>query len=94
MQEHYGFDFPTFAMFSLCNCEDLHLFLGRAGTSDVHLSDVAGEPLVSFPEILIEDPRNNVPIAMRPLLNVIWNAFGRPRCDIFDNQGSWIGGGI
>jgi Schlafen, AlbA_2 len=91
LQDHYGFAFPTFAMFSLCNCEKLRLYLGNANAINPHLSNPLGEALVSFPELLIENAKVDVPQSLRPLLNIIWNAFGRLSCDMFDGKGAWIG---
>jgi hypothetical protein len=73
--------------------EKLRLYLGHAGSSNVHLSEPLGEALVSFPEIHIENPKVEVPNTLRPLLNIIWNAFGRLSCDMFNNRGEWIGVG-
>ena len=91
MQDHYAFSFPTFAMFSFCNSEMLRLYLGQAGSSDVYLSDPLGEALVSLPEVLIENASVDVPNTLRPLLNIVWNAFGRLSCDMFNQKGEWIG---
>jgi len=94
LQEHYSFSFPTFAMFSLCNCEQLRLYLGQMGRGDVYLSDPPGETFVPFPEVVIESVRISVPVTLRPLLNMIWNAFGRLSCDMFNQQGNWTGDGV
>jgi hypothetical protein len=29
----------------------------------------------------------DVPAAMRPVFNVVWNAFGFAQCDVYDDQG-------
>jgi hypothetical protein len=93
LQEHYGFVFPTFAMFSLCNCEGLRFFSSPAGLGGGYFSDPLGEALVSFPELLIENANVDVPNTLRPLLNIIWNAFGLLSCDMFNRQDAWIGVG-
>jgi hypothetical protein len=93
LQQHYGFDFPTFAMFSLCNSEKLRLYFDHRGSSNSHFSEPLGEALVSLPEIHIENPKIEVPNTLRPLFNIIWNAFGRLSCDMFDSLGDWIGVG-
>jgi hypothetical protein len=91
LQDHYSFAFPTFAMLSFCNSEKLRLYLGHAGTSNVYLSDPLGEALVSLPEVLFENSGVDVPNTLRPNFNIIWNAFGRLGCDMFDGQGAWMG---
>ena len=91
LQTHYGFDFPTFAIFSFCSSEKLRILLGHPGSSDVQLSDPVGEALVSFPEVIIESAEVDVPNTMRPLLNIVWNAFGWLSCTMFNEKGEWTG---
>jgi hypothetical protein len=54
-------------------------------------TDPLGRELVSFPELYIESFDINVPMAMRPLFNVLWNAFGFVACDMYGGDGRWRG---
>lgn len=91
LQDHYGFGFPTFAMVSFCDAESLHLRMRTEFGSGYYPTPPLGESVVSLPEVLIDRAVIDVPTLMRPLLNIIWNAFSLPNCDMFDGRGTWLG---
>lgn len=90
LQKSYGIGFPAFAMISFCNAKDLVLRISPEHMGITHTPPL-GEDLVSLPEILIEGDPDSVPTALRPLLDVLWNAFGLPQCDMYGRQGEWLG---
>ncbi len=47
--------------------------------------------IVALPEIYIDSFDVDVPTVMRPVFNIIWNAFGFLRCDMYDDGGRWKG---
>jgi hypothetical protein len=44
-----------------------------------------------LPEVYFDSFESDVPAAVRPAFNVLWNAFGFLQCDMYDPQGSWKG---
>lgn len=91
LQASYGIAFPTFAMFSLCNAAKLSLRMPSDIGGGYFDTNSLGEEVVSFPEVLIENDGVEVTEVLRPLLNVIWNAFGFPECTMYSGQGTWTG---
>lgn len=91
LQASYGIAFPTFAMFSLCNAAKLSLRMPSDIGGGYFDTNPPGEEVVSFPEVLIENDGADVTEVLRPLLNVIWNAFGFPECNMYSGQGAWTG---
>jgi hypothetical protein len=82
--------FPIYAFLSLCGASKCHLRYSPAGMG---YNDVGplGRDVVMFPEILIEGDGANVPALMRPVFNMVWNAFGFLARDMYDGQGQWRG---
>lgn len=91
LQDHYGFAFPTFAMLSFCNAAGLKMTLPTEFGSGFYPSQPLVDDVVTLPEIVIDSARVDVPKVVRPLLNFAWNAFGQPRCTMYDGQGVWTG---
>jgi hypothetical protein len=50
-----------------------------------------GRQFVILPDVQVTDAQTDVLSAMRPLFNVLWNAFGSMNCDLYDQHGKWIG---
>lgn len=82
---------PIFAYVALLGAKGL--WLGRAQNVGWDQKpqpldrDVLLLPSLQLPEEHVLDPG-----AMRPILDVMWNAFGVIRSDSFDTAGAWIGG--
>jgi hypothetical protein len=51
-----------------------------------------GREIAALPEIYVDSFDVDVPTIMRPVFNMLWNAFGLLRCDVYDDQGKWRGG--
>lgn len=84
----YDAGLPVYVFLSLCNvaqCYYRHSPERIAWVDDGPL----GRELVALPEIYIESFDANVPAALRPAFNMLWNAFGFLRCDMYDAQGRW-----
>ena len=50
-----------------------------------------GREIAAFPEIYVDKFDVNISAAMRPVFNVVWNAFGLAQCEIYDGQGKLRG---
>jgi hypothetical protein len=50
-----------------------------------------GREIAAFPEIYVDSFDVDVPAVMRPVFNVMWNAFGLAQCEIYDGQGKLRG---
>lgn len=91
LQEHYQFDFPTFGMISICNAAGLHMLAGLGGTGNQYLTRPLRDDVVVFPEFVVEGANADVSQLLRAPLNVVWNAFELPACQMYDQQGRWMG---
>lgn len=90
MQVAYGLAFPTFAMLSLCRAERLRWRIEDYGGGPYDRPP-PGQAVIPFPEMLIESPMVDVPRALQPLLDIVWNAYGEARCTLYDGLGTWRG---
>jgi hypothetical protein len=50
-----------------------------------------GREIVAFPEIYVDSFDVDIPAAMQPVFNVVWNSFGLAQCEIYDGQGKLRG---
>ncbi len=91
LQEHYQFDFPTFGMISLCNAAGLHMLAHATSVGSSYLTRPLRDDVVVFPEFVIENTNVDVPQLLRAPLNVVWNAFELPSCQVYNQQGGWMG---
>lgn len=46
---------------------------------------------ILLPEVLLDPACGNAQAPVRPALNVLWNAFGIGRCDMYGGDGSCMG---
>lgn len=47
--------------------------------------------ILTLPELHIDNFSTDVPALMRPVFNMLWNAFGFQQCEMYDEQGVWKG---
>jgi hypothetical protein len=81
---------PVYALLSLCNVNRCYF---RGSSPDgVGWNDEGplGREVVAFPEVSISNADEDASAVMRPIFNMLWNAFGFPRCDRYDSLGKWI----
>ncbi len=90
LQDAYEIPFPTFAMLSLCNADELYFRISsyRGGFHDL---PPQRQSVVAYPEIVIDNARVHVHRLVRPLLDMMWNTYGELRCPIYDAAGNWTG---
>lgn len=91
LQDHYGFAFPTAAMFSFCNAADVRLRRPTEFGGGYYENGPLGQAVVEIPRAILGGPDIDAPTVLRPLLNAVWNAFGLAGCDMYDGQGQWTG---
>lgn len=72
----------------------LATFLGVRGAvlTANHALHPFDRDMLVLPEILIEDPPSDLPRAMRPIFDSVWNACGALQSANYDRQGNWAAG--
>jgi hypothetical protein len=81
---------PIYVALSFCNAKGCILRAASAGmwtTNSVELKD----DVVALPECMIESANPDLPRALKPIFDMVWNAFGYMGSDKYDQQGNWIG---
>ncbi len=86
----YEAGLPVYIFLSLCSADRVVYRYAPTGMGWYNTAPL-GRTLAIFPEIYIDSFDADVPTLMRPLFNVLWNAFGMGQCDMYDNQGKWRG---
>jgi hypothetical protein len=88
--EAFDAGLPVYAFLSLCNVSQCFY---RYSPDDASWSDTASlnRDILALPEIYIDNFKTDVPTLMRPVFNMLWNAFGFQRCEMYDGQGVWRG---
>jgi hypothetical protein len=80
---------PIYVFLSLCNVTQC--FYRHSPEGFWVDNGPLGRELVSLPEIYIDSFEADVPAALLPAFNMIWNAFGFLQCDMYDAEGRWKG---
>ena len=90
MQQSYSAGLPVYIFLSLCNVAQCFY---RHSPERIAWIDTGplGRELIALPEIYIESFEADVPAAMRPAFNMLWNAFGLLQCDMYNDLGQWKG---
>jgi hypothetical protein len=82
---------PLFVGLSFCNAKGCTLRYDGGGfwasTSAAFRDDV-----VVLPECLIENDPTDIPRLLKPVFDMVWNAFGHTGSGKYDSSGKWIGG--
>jgi hypothetical protein len=92
VQRSLGIATPSAAMLTFCQARGFRMRVQRQGGSDFWSPPLVDD-LVAMPEVVFETDDADVPSTLRPMLNVAWQAFGMPACDMFDAEGKWLGRG-
>ena len=82
--------FPLYVGLSFCNakgCSLAHVAGGIWETNRVTLKD----EVIALPECLVESETADLPRLLKPIFDMVWNAFGYSRSDKYDQNGNWIG---
>lgn len=83
---------PVYIFLSLCSATRAVYRHAPASSGFVNTPPL-GREIAALPEIYVDSYDVDVPAVMRPVFNVLWNAFGQPQCDMYDGQGKWRGVG-
>lgn len=87
----YEMGLPVYVFLSFCNAaKTVYRYASPEGFGWQD-TKMLGREIAAFPEIYVEDFDVDVPAVMRPVFNVVWNAFGLAQCDIYDGQGKLRG---
>lgn len=83
---------PMFAFVSLCGVRNSQLLYSATDLPGQHYA--AGNfqsDVMSLPDVLLDGDQGTITEKLRPILNMIWNAYGLQRCEAYDAQGNWRG---
>ena len=85
--EAFDAGLPVYAFLSLCDVAQCFYRYSPdgAGWSD---TDPLSREILALPELYIDNFRTDVPALMRPVFNMLWNAFGFQQCEMYDGQAS------
>jgi hypothetical protein len=89
--ESYEAGLPIYALLSLCNAKGCRYRYNVDGTNGWSDTEPLLQDIVALPEVHIENFSPDVPTVMQPILNILWNAFGFLKCDMYDQHGQWQG---
>lgn len=85
-----GVETPAYVFFSLLGIKGY-----RMGVSSTRFMGadafVADRDLLDFPEVAISDWETDPGSVMRPMFDIVWNAFGLARSFNYTEQGEWVG---
>jgi hypothetical protein len=87
----YGLSHPMVVMFSFVSALRLHLRVPADFGGYFDLGPLR-EEVIAFPEILVEHEGVEVTVAVKPVLDMVYNAFGQLGCTLYGQDGNWIGG--
>ncbi|MEF0944307.1 AlbA family DNA-binding domain-containing protein [Rhizobium sp. BR 362] len=85
--DHYDMGLPAYVFLSLCNASN-SVYRYEPPGGGFQETEPSGRDIIALPEIYIDSVDVDVAKAMRPAFNVLWNAFGRYHCDVYDTHGN------
>ena len=91
--EHYGAGEPLFAQVAIVDASNLQLHYSYANLGSRQTAQqvsVQGIEKIVAPAVQFA-PADDVATVLRPAFNVLWNAFGLGRCDMYSDRGDFIG---
>jgi hypothetical protein len=86
----YEMGLPVYIFLSFCSAAKTVYRYSPEGYG-WHDTQPLGREIAAFPEIQVDSFDIDVPAVMRPVFNVVWNAFGLAQCEIYDGQGKLRG---
>ena len=89
MQQHFGITPPVSICAALQGCKGAFLWTEARLGGQGHYAD---RDLLVLPDILIDNFDCDIDVAVRPILDAIWNAFGYAQCMHYDDKGRWCRG--
>jgi hypothetical protein len=87
---YYDMGLPVYVFLSFCNAMNT-VYRYASQEAPWEETKPLGREIATFPELYVDNFDVDVSTVMRPVFNVVWNAFGRPSCEIYDDQGKLRG---
>lgn len=87
-----GVETPAYVFFSLLGVKGYRMGVSRQRFFETE-NFVADRDVLDFPEIMVTDWDCDTERLMRPLFDMVWNAFGLMRSFNYNDQGEWVGQG-
>jgi Predicted transcriptional regulator containing an HTH domain and an uncharacterized domain shared with the mammalian protein Schlafen len=82
-------DLPVVIFIAFINIKNYTLAVDRSKFWHLEQYKYDKEMLI-LPEVLIEEHENNIEQLMRPIFDLVWNAFGFQKCYNYDEEGKYI----
>lgn len=79
---------PIFIMLSFVNSKDYYLYLGDPRLNGIEFVPFDRDILL-FPDIMIESYDVDVPKALKPMFDMVWQSAGVERCLNYDQDGNY-----
>jgi hypothetical protein len=83
-----GIEPPVFVFLTFLGIKEYSLFVNQRTFRQTHTID---RDLIQLPEITIEMYDVNAQTILRPLFDMVWNAWGYDRCFNYNDEGNWVG---
>jgi hypothetical protein len=83
--------FPVFLFLSFCGMKGCMLRTRTEFGGEYYERGPLLQDIIALPEVSLETEAVDPAVAMRPIFNTMWNAFGFAQSDKYDEQGKWIG---
>ena len=80
-----GIDPPIVLFVSLLGVHD-YVFAVPQSSAPFHRADRSN---ISLPEVIVDSLDTEPDRLLKPMLDVLWNAFGLERCTLYDGEGKW-----
>ncbi len=87
----YEMGLPVYMFLSFCNGAKIVYRYASPEGFGWHETKPLGREIAAFPEIYLDSFDVDVSAVMRPVFNVVWNAFGLLQCEIYDGKGKLLG---
>lgn len=88
--ESFSVNGPALVGVAVANAAGMYLQIDRS----TYTREPVWDKHIVIPDVLVEDianPTLDVDTICRPLIEVLYQAFGAPRCPYFNSGGEWIG---
>lgn len=83
-----GIEPPVFVFLTFLGIKEYSLFVNQRTFRQTHTID---RDLIQLPEITIERYDVKAQSILRPLFDMVWNAWGYDRCFNYNDEGNWVG---
>lgn len=85
--QELGIEPPVFVFLTFLGIKEYSLLVNQRTFRQTHTID---RDLIQLPEITIEMYDVNAQTILRPLFDMVWNAWGYDRCFNYNDEGNWV----